>query len=96
MVSNAFQNEEAAGRCLYIHGPQSITMYDAFQRVCKLLHPKIAEISVMPIHVAQQVAESTGNQMLGFFATVMDYFQKVGEPGDPTEVNTILGASLQT
>jgi uncharacterized protein YbjT (DUF2867 family) len=96
MVSNAFQSDAAVGKRLYIHGPESMTMYAALQRTCAVLHPEIEEISVMPVEVAKNVAESTGNKMLGFFAALMDYFQQVGELGDPTEANAILGAPTLT
>lgn len=96
MISNAFQTEAAAGKRLYVHGPESFTMEEALRRTCAVLHPEIKEITVLPVAVAKNVAESTGNQMLGFFAALMDYFQKVGEPGDPTEANRLLGAPETT
>jgi uncharacterized protein YbjT (DUF2867 family) len=96
MVSQAFQTEAAAGKRLFIHGPQSFTMLEALQRTCQVLYPEIDEVTVMPIEIAKNVAESSGNQMLGFFAELMDYFQRVGEPGDPAEANQILGAPLIT
>ena len=40
--------------------------------------------------------DGTGNQMLGFFAGLMAYFEKAGEPGDPTEANQLLGAPATT
>jgi predicted membrane GTPase involved in stress response len=41
-------------------------------------------------------AKSTGNQMLGYFAELMAYFEKVGEMGDPAEANQLLGAPATT
>ena len=34
--------------------------------------------------------------MLGFFAEMMAYFEKVGEMGDPTEANQLLDAPTIT
>jgi hypothetical protein len=46
--------------------------------------------------MAKAMADSTGNDMLRFFAELMAYFKKVGEPGDPTEANQLLGAPTIT
>ncbi len=47
---------------------------------------------MMPIDAARAMADSTGNDMLKFFAELMAYFDEVGEMGDPTEANQLLGA----
>ena len=96
MASNAFQREGARGKRLYVHGPEEITIKDALTRYCKTVHPEIEEVAVMPIAAAAGLAESTGNSFLGTFAEMMRYFKKVGEPGDPTEANDILGAPTIT
>jgi uncharacterized protein YbjT (DUF2867 family) len=92
MVAKAYRLETAVGKHLYIHGPEAITMKGALERYCEAFHPQIQEVMVMPIDVARSTAEATGNRALGFFAELMAYFQKVGEPGDPTEANDLLGA----
>ena len=96
MVANAYQTEEALGKRLYIHGPEPITMKAALERYCRTFYPEIEEVMVMPIDFARSTAEATGNMMLGFFAELMAYFQKVGEPGDPAQANQILGAPTTT
>ncbi len=96
MVANAYQEEAALGKRLYVHGPQSLTMEEALERYCQVFHPEIKSVSVMPIDVARTVADSTGNKMLGFFTDLMAYFDEVGETGDPTEANEILGAPTTT
>lgn len=50
----------------------------------------------MHVDTARAVAGSTGNDQLKFFAELMAYFDKVGELGDPTEANRILGAPTTT
>jgi uncharacterized protein YbjT (DUF2867 family) len=96
MVSKAFQLEEAAGKHLFIHGPEALSAQAALERYCKAFHPDIGLVFVMPIEVARATAETTGNTMLKMFAEMMAYFKKVGEPGDPTEANKLLGAPATT
>jgi hypothetical protein len=50
----------------------------------------------MSIEAARATAASTGNQMLGFCAELMAYFEKVDEMGDPAEANELLGAPTTT
>jgi uncharacterized protein YbjT (DUF2867 family) len=96
MVANAYQSETAVGKRLYIHGPEPITMKAALERYCQAFYPEIKEVMVMPVEFARATAESTGNMALGFFAELMAYFDKVGEPGDPAEANRLLGAPTTT
>jgi len=96
MVANAFQTEAAVGKRLYVHGPEPITMKAALERYCEVLHPEIESVMVMPIEFARSTAEATGNEMLKFYTELMAYFEKVGEPGDPTEANELLGAPSTT
>jgi uncharacterized protein YbjT (DUF2867 family) len=96
MVSTAYQLEEAANRRFLVHGPEAMTMKEAMERYCQAFHPEIESVSVMPVVTARAVARSTGNQMLGFFAELMAYFDQVGELGDPAEANRLLGAPTTT
>jgi uncharacterized protein YbjT (DUF2867 family) len=92
MVSAAYQKEEAAGKKLFVHGPQSLTMKEALERYCQVFYPEVESVSLMPVDAARAAAQSSGNQVLGFFAELMAYFEKAGEPGDPAEANRLLGA----
>jgi uncharacterized protein YbjT (DUF2867 family) len=96
MVTTAFQGEEAANKKLFIHGPEAITRVQALERYCRVFHPEVGTVSPMPIETANAVADSTGNDMLRFFAALMAYFEKVGEMGDPAEANRLLGAPAIT
>jgi uncharacterized protein YbjT (DUF2867 family) len=96
MVAKAYQSDEAVGKRLYVHGPEAITMKGALERYCEAFYPEIQEVMVMPVDAARATAEATGNKVLGFFAELMAYFQKVGEPGDPAEANKLLGAPSTT
>lgn len=96
MVSNAFQRKEARDKRLYVHGPEAMTIQEALERYCRVFHPEIEAVAVMPIEAAKAMAASTGNKFLQNFANMMEYFKKVGEPGDPTEANRILGVPAIT
>ena len=93
---SAYQREGAANKKLFIHGPEGLTTVEALERYCQAFHPEVASVPLMPVEAARATAASTGNQMLGFFAELMAYFEKAGEPGDPTEANQLLGAPATT
>ena len=80
----------------FVHGPEAITMKDALERYCRAFHPEVESVSVMPVDTARAAAKSTGNQILGFFAELMAYFDQVGEMGDPAEANQLMGAPTTT
>jgi uncharacterized protein YbjT (DUF2867 family) len=96
MVSAAYQLEEAVGKRFFVHGPEAMSMKEAMERYCQAFHPEVESVSVMPVKAARAVARSSGNQMLGFFAELMAYFDQVGEMGDPAEANQLLGAPATT
>jgi len=96
MVSTAYQKEEAANKRLFVHGPEAITMKHALGRYCQVFHPDGKPVSVMPIWLAKVIGVLTRNDGLKFASSLMAYFDKVGELGDPTEANRILGAPTTT
>jgi uncharacterized protein YbjT (DUF2867 family) len=96
MISDAYQRQEATNKKLFVYGPEVITTVEALERYCRVFHPGVESVPLMPIEAARATAASTGNQMLGFFAELMAYFEKVGEMGDPTEANQLLGAPTTT
>jgi uncharacterized protein YbjT (DUF2867 family) len=96
MVSRAFQSEDAAGRRLYVHGPDGLTMKQALEEYCAAAYPEINSVTVTPIAAARAAAEATGNPVLCFMAEMMAYFDQAGELGDPSEANELLGAPTTT
>jgi uncharacterized protein YbjT (DUF2867 family) len=96
MVSRAFQVDDAAGRRLFVHGPQALTMRAALERFCNVAHPDIEQVAVMPLAQARAAAEATGNNVLRFMADLMGYFDRAGELGDPAEANRLFGAPTTT
>jgi uncharacterized protein YbjT (DUF2867 family) len=96
MISDAYRRAEAANKKLFVHGPEVITTVEALERYCRAFHPSVQSVALMPIDAARGMAASTGNHMLGYFAELMAYFEKVGELGDPAEANELLGAPAIT
>ena len=96
MVSKAYQIEAALDKRLYVHGPEAIMTKTALERYCSTFHPDIKSVSAMPILLAKAIGTVTGSAMLKFAADLMAYFKQVGEPGDPTEANLLLGAPTTT
>ena len=96
MVSGAYQRDETAGKRLFVHGPEAITMKEALERYCQVFYPDGKPVSVMPIWLAKVMAALTRNDMLKFASDLMAYFDKIGEMGDPTEANQLLGAPTTT
>jgi uncharacterized protein YbjT (DUF2867 family) len=96
MVAAAYQREEAANKRLIVHGPEGIPMKEALGRYCRVFYPEAKKVSVTPIWLIKVIAIVTRNEMLKFVAGMMAYFDKVGEMGDPTEANEILGGPTTT
>jgi uncharacterized protein YbjT (DUF2867 family) len=92
MISIAFKTDAAANKRFYIHGPEAFTMKQALQRYCATIHPSGDAVSVMPIWLAKFMGALTRNQSLQFAVGLMGYFDKIGELGDPTGANALLGA----
>ena len=96
MVSAAYQTEAAQNKRFYVHGPEAYTLKNALERACAALRPEVDSVGTMPVWLARVIGTLTGNDMLKFAAGLMGYFDKVGELGDPTEANQVLGAPSTT
>jgi uncharacterized protein YbjT (DUF2867 family) len=96
MASAAYGIGEAAGQRFYIHGPEAILMHEALDRYREALHPDIDAVSTLPTWLGRVMATITRNKALRFASELMAYFERVGEPGDPTEANRMLGAPTTT
>jgi uncharacterized protein YbjT (DUF2867 family) len=96
MISAALRTDEAVDSTLYVHGPEAWTMVEAVEVYRAALRPDIESVTVLPVAAARAQAEASGNQMLGFMADMMAYFDEAGELGDPAEANRILGGPTTT
>jgi uncharacterized protein YbjT (DUF2867 family) len=89
MVAAAYTSRRAAGKRLYVHGPEAMTTHEALRRYCAVAHPGVGVGSV-PLWTASLMGLFSGE--LRAVARLMRYFERVGEGGDPSEANTLLGA----
>lgn len=92
MISLSYGLEEAVNKKLFIHGPEGIRTHEALRRYCSIFHPEIKKISTMPYWLVNLIVMITRNKEMKFASDVMAFCEKVGEGGDPTEANRILGA----
>ena len=95
MVTTSYRTEEAVNRRFYVHGPEGLTMREALERYCSVVHPDIA-VGMMPFPEAKAMAEATGSRLMSYMAALMGYFDQAGELGDPSEANELLGAPTMT
>ncbi|NOX87385.1 MAG: SDR family NAD(P)-dependent oxidoreductase, partial [Calditrichaeota bacterium] len=95
MVSKAFRLPEAANKRLFIYGPEAFTMSEAIHKYCSVVHPGI-KVSSVPIWLLSFIGKLSFNPELQLVAGLMKFFEKVGEGGDPSEANDLLGAPTTT
>jgi uncharacterized protein YbjT (DUF2867 family) len=96
MVSVSYRLEEAANKKLFVHGPEAVTMYEALRRYCSVFRPEIRKISTMPFWLVRLIATVRRDKQMKFGGELISLSEKVGEGGDPTEANRILGAPQTT
>lgn len=92
MAAAAYRNDAAVNKRFYVHGPEGIPMREALERYCARLYPNAKAVSIMPVWLAKTIAALSRNTMMRYGARLMGYFDKVGEMGDPSEANALLGA----
>jgi uncharacterized protein YbjT (DUF2867 family) len=95
MVATSYEDNRALGERLFVHGPESMTMPEAFKHYVKICHPG-QKITEMKLWQAQLVAKLTRKRELAGASSLIAYFDKVREMGDPTEANALLGSPSTT
>jgi uncharacterized protein YbjT (DUF2867 family) len=96
MVSTAYQSDAAINRRFVVHGPEAIPFTEALVRYCAVFHPDVTKVSKLPVGLAKLMARLMKNDLMLFGAELSGYFDRVGELGDPTEANQVLGAPTIT
>lgn len=88
MVSTAFQLFEKQNKMFYIQGPESLSVREALTKYCAISKPgtKIASTPI-PLMLSKEMK---------FADEWMRFFEQVGEQGDPSEANYLLGAPTTT
>lgn len=95
IVARSYDDERALGKRLFIHGPDGVKLPDALERFYAVCHPQLRVIRMKLWH-ARLVARLTRRPELTYVTKLIDYFDRVGELGDPTEANALLGAPSTT
>lgn len=96
MVVESYRRPEAVNKRFYVHGPQALTVLEALQSYCRVLHPEIRRFHRTPYWLLRLIAWLRGNVELRAGVDMVSYLEKVGERGDPAEANAILGAPQVT
>lgn len=90
MVAASYEDNRALGKRLFVHGPESMTLPDAFKRFVSACYPG-QKITRMKLWQAQLIAKLIGREELADATNLIAYFDKVGERGDPAEANALYG-----
>lgn len=95
MVVRSYETPAAANRIFYIHGPQRVTVTEALQTYCSIVHPGM-KAGATPVWIVSTLAKLTRDRQLAAFVEFFRYSQNVSEGGDPSEANQLLGAPTTT
>jgi hypothetical protein len=95
MVAASYTDDRALGKRLFVHGPEGVTLPEALERFYAACHPHM-RVTRMRLWQAQLVAKITRREGLKYVTNLISYFDKVGELGDPTEANALLGPPSTT
>ncbi len=92
MVVEGYRRPEAVNKRFFVHGPQALTVPEALEAYCRVRHPEIGPVRSMPYWLARLVARLSGNAEMRKGVAMVSYLEKVGELGDASEANAVLGA----
>ena len=95
MVSRSFRTPEAANQHFFVQGPEAITIPDALRLYCSLVEPGKRVVS-MPLGFMSLVDALFMRGELRSAFQLMRVMQRVGERGDSSEANEVLGAPTTT
>ncbi|MFC1857218.1 SDR family oxidoreductase [Thermodesulfobacteriota bacterium] len=92
MVAAAYQTDKAVNKRLILHGPEGILFHEAVKRYCRMIHPEVKKVSTMPYWFASIISAIKGKPELKLASDFMAAFEKIGEWGNPSEANDLLGS----
>ena len=95
LVAASYQDDRALGKRLFIHGPQAFTLPVALERFLATCHPDLQPVRLR-LWQARLIAKITRRKAMAGVVELIDYFDQVGELGDPTETNELFGAPSTT
>jgi uncharacterized protein YbjT (DUF2867 family) len=91
MVATSYGLDEAINKRFIIHGPEGVLFHEAVKQYCNALHPEIKKVSTMPYWLAAIISRVKRKKEIKLASDFMAAFEKIGELGDPSEANRILG-----
>ena len=91
MVLKAYQLDQTKNKRFIIHGKEGYLFKEALETYIKEIHPSIKSVTSMPYFIAKLIAFISRKKEMREAANLMQYFEKVGEKGDPKEAYEILG-----
>ena len=96
MVACSYIRKDADCKRFIVHGPEKILFRDALERYCAACHPEVKHISKIPYWLSKIIARLKRSEEMKYIGNFMEFFEKVGETGDPEEANRILGVPNTT
>lgn len=88
IVAASYADDRALGKRLFVHGPEAITLPVALERYFAACHPDL-KLTHLPLWQANLIAKITRRPAMAGIVDLIAYFDKIGEPGDPTATNTL-------
>lgn len=91
MVLRAYQNEKAANKRFIIHGTDGYLFKNAVAQYCAIIHPGIKTVETIPYWKARIITLLNQNPNAAKMISIMHFFEKAREKGDPMEAYELLG-----
>jgi NADH dehydrogenase len=95
MVARSYAATSAHNQVFYIYGPEPLTMRAALQRYLDAQTPHVP-IRTLPLRLSAALARVTRNSDLSDLTTLMAYYNRNGETGDPGPAQALLGRATTT
>ena len=94
-VAKAYMDTDIRNKRLFIHGPEAIPLKDALAQYLKIGDIPL-NVTHTPYWMATVLKWVTGDPSIRYAADLSQYFETVGEQGDPREAHGLLGKPSMT
>lgn len=94
-VTRAFATTDAENREFFVHGPQALTLHQALQIYRRIVWPDRRLVTI-PLPAMSVIDRLFMGGRLAPNLEIMSLLARVGEQGDPTPANELLGAPATT
>ncbi len=89
-VVHAFETPEAENREFYVHGPEELTLHQALAFYRRIVAPDKRMVTI-PLPAMLAIDRLFMHGKLAPNLAIMRLLARLGERGDPSEANTLLG-----